>query len=66
MVRDAGGTARFLADDHMSDRTRARQSAWRLLEYRFDLLGFAHGEPIVRGGRQALELLLKADSGRAG
>jgi glyoxylase-like metal-dependent hydrolase (beta-lactamase superfamily II) len=66
MVRDPDGTARFLADEHMSDRVRGRQSAWRLLEYRFDLLGFGHGEPIVRGGRQTLEILLKADTGRAG
>ena len=66
MVRDADGTARFLADDHMSDRSRARQSARRLLEYRFDILAFGHGEPIARGGRQAFEDLLKADSGREG
>ena len=66
MVRDTDGTARFLADDHMTDRARARQSAWRLLEYRFDILCFGHGEPIVRGGRQAFEDLLKADAGREG
>jgi len=66
MVRDPDGRARFLAEEHMSDRVRARHSAWRLLEYRFDLLGFGHGEPIVRGGRQALDQLLKADGGLVG
>jgi len=66
MVRGADGAPRFLADDHMSDRTRARQSAWRLLEYRFDVIGFGHGEPVVSGGRQTLEDVLKADSGREG
>lgn len=66
MVREPNGPARFLADEHMGDRERGRQSAWRLLEYRFDILGFGHGEPIVKGGRQTFEELLKADAGREG
>jgi glyoxylase-like metal-dependent hydrolase (beta-lactamase superfamily II) len=64
LVRPPGGALRFLADDHMSDRSRARQSARRLLGYRFDVLAPGHGEPIVHGGRQTLEDLLREDARR--
>jgi glyoxylase-like metal-dependent hydrolase (beta-lactamase superfamily II) len=66
LVREADAAPRFLSDDAMEDRQRARQSARRLLEYRFDVLAFGHGEPVARGGRQAFEELLRLDAGREG
>jgi glyoxylase-like metal-dependent hydrolase (beta-lactamase superfamily II) len=63
VTHGAGRGVRFLPDEHMTDRTRARRSARRLLEYRFDILCFGHGRPVLKGGRQAFEELLRQDGG---
>ncbi|HYV86776.1 MAG TPA: MBL fold metallo-hydrolase [Patescibacteria group bacterium] len=62
-MRGADGGLVFLPDGHLEDPPRARHSARRLLEYRFDALGPAHGEPLSRGGRAALLDLLRRDAG---
>jgi glyoxylase-like metal-dependent hydrolase (beta-lactamase superfamily II) len=63
VLREPGGRVRFLADDHMSDPSRARRSARHLLEYRFDILCFGHGRPISAKGRAAFEEMLERDGG---
>jgi glyoxylase-like metal-dependent hydrolase (beta-lactamase superfamily II) len=52
----------FLPDKYMDDPARARDSARRLLDLTWDALCFGHGEPILEGGKQALQALL---AGRA-
>ena len=63
VLREPGGRIRFVADDHMSDPSRARRSARHLLEYRFDILCFGHGSPITAKGRAAFEEMLERDGG---
>ena len=64
LVREGEAPPRFLADDYMQDRLRARHSARRLLDYRFEALLFGHGPPILEGGRRVLEDLLEAEARR--
>jgi hypothetical protein len=61
VMRGEDDTLRFLPDEHLADPDLARRSARRLLEYRFDVLGFGHGRPVLQGGRQALEDLLRRE-----
>jgi glyoxylase-like metal-dependent hydrolase (beta-lactamase superfamily II) len=57
------GTIAFIPDEYMTEPARARRSARHLLEYRFDVLCFGHGRPILHGGREALETLVRRDGG---
>jgi len=57
LLRQEDGLVRHLSAGHLSDPERARQSVRRLLEFRFDVVGFAHGAPLRDGGRGALESL---------
>ena len=52
----------FLPDKYLSDPARARATARRLLEMDFEILCFGHGDPIVRGARQVLAEVVKADA----
>jgi hypothetical protein len=61
LMHDRDEPPRFLAEPHMQDPARGRLSARRLLDYRFDVLCFGHGAPILAGGRKALEVLLERD-----
>ena len=49
----------FLPARYMKDPAHGPESARRLLELEFDVLCFGHGMPITRGGRKALEDLLR-------
>jgi hypothetical protein len=59
LTRPGGGSLRFVPDYLMGDDPervkRELTSAFdRLLELDFDTLLFAHGDPLVRGGKEAL------------
>ena len=59
LTRPRGGGLRFvpgflMGDDPSAVRAGLRESLRRLLELDFDSLLFAHGEPLVGGGRVAL------------
>jgi glyoxylase-like metal-dependent hydrolase (beta-lactamase superfamily II) len=54
----------FLPDKYQDDPVRSRQSARRLLDFRFEVICFGHGAPIVKGARQAIEALLKGEGGK--
>jgi glyoxylase-like metal-dependent hydrolase (beta-lactamase superfamily II) len=63
LVNYGGGRVGFVPDDLIGDDPEAikrdlRASLERLLQQDFDHLFFAHGEPIVGGGRRALEQFL--------
>jgi len=60
LLVNLGKGPQFLSDDYQEDEAQGRESGRRLLELKFDLLGFGHGEPILRGGRAALEKLVGA------
>ena len=49
----------FLPDKYMKDPAHGPESARKLLDLEFDVLCFGHGTPITRGGRKALEDLLR-------
>jgi hypothetical protein len=59
------GSVGFVSDRLMDDpervKRRARELAGELLEERFDSLLFAHGRPLVGGGRDALRALVAAE-----
>jgi len=57
-----GRGVEFLPDKYLSNPDRARDSARRLLEVDFDVLCFGHGDPIMKGGRQAASDLVKKDA----
>jgi len=56
------GRVRFVGDDLLDDPARTKralvQSLEKLLDVDFDTLLFAHGDPIVGGGKQALREFL--------
>lgn len=52
----------FLPDKYLGDPARARATARRLLELDFEIVCFGHGDPIVRGARQVLAEVVKADA----
>jgi hypothetical protein len=59
LTRPRGGGLTFvpeflMGDDPSAVRSRLRQSLRGLLEFDFDSLLFAHGEPLVGGGKAAL------------
>jgi len=59
IVRDANGELGFVPDEHIGDdpeaiRRALRAAYQRLLSLDFDHLLFAHGEPWIGGGKQAL------------
>ncbi|HKQ96672.1 MAG TPA: MBL fold metallo-hydrolase [Candidatus Polarisedimenticolia bacterium] len=62
LLREPDGRVRHLTADHLDDPSQARRSVRRLLEFRFDVVGFAHGEPIHPGGRSALETVAERDA----
>lgn len=62
-----GGAVRFVSDDLMDDPPDTRrglaEAFERLLDEDFDTLLFAHGDPIVGGGKQALRDFLATNPG---
>ena len=60
-----GGRVRFVSDDLMDDPPDTKRELVRsleeLLDVDFDTLLFAHGEPIVGGGKQALRNFLASN-----
>ena len=54
----------FLSDKYMEEPAKGPESARKLLELKFEVLGFGHGAPITKGGRKALENFLKARPGQ--
>jgi hypothetical protein len=66
VVNDPIRGLRFVADAFQADPVRTRLSALRLLDLKFECLCFGHGAPILRGGRQALEDLLRRERLRPG
>ncbi len=64
LVRTAGGGVGFvhaelIGDDPERVKLRLRDSLRELLERDFDTLLFAHGDPLVSGGRSALAAFLE-------
>jgi glyoxylase-like metal-dependent hydrolase (beta-lactamase superfamily II) len=49
----------FLPAKYCQNFARMRRSLEKLLEYEFERILFAHGTPIISGGRQRLEELLR-------
>ena len=63
LTRPRGGGLSFvpgflMGDDPSTVRAELRESLWRLLELDFDHLLFAHGDPLIGGGRVALREFL--------
>jgi hypothetical protein len=62
-----GGGVRFVSDNLMDDPPGTKRglvaSFEELLDVDFDTLLFAHGEPIVGGGKDALRDFLATDPG---
>jgi hypothetical protein len=63
LTRPRGGGLTFvpgflMGDDPAAVRAALRESLWRLLELDFDHLLFAHGEPLIGGGKAALREFL--------
>jgi glyoxylase-like metal-dependent hydrolase (beta-lactamase superfamily II) len=60
-----GGSVRFVSDDLMDEpaatKRRLAESLEELLDVDFDTLLFAHGDPIVGGGKQVLRDFLSRD-----
>lgn len=61
-----GGSVGFVPDSYLGEdpegvKRGVRVAVRRLLEHEFDTLLFAHGEPLVGGGRDALEAFLEPD-----
>jgi glyoxylase-like metal-dependent hydrolase (beta-lactamase superfamily II) len=52
----------FLPDKYMDDPGKARESARRLLEIDFDILCFAHGNPIMTNARKSLADVVRKDA----
>ncbi len=52
----------YLGEDPEGVKRGVRVAVRRLLEQEFDTLLFAHGDPVVGGGRKALEAFLELDS----
>ena len=62
LVHFGDGEIGFVPDRYMDDPPKVkegvRESVRRLLDEQFDALLFAHGEPIPKGGRAALEAVV--------
>jgi glyoxylase-like metal-dependent hydrolase (beta-lactamase superfamily II) len=58
MVRE-GDLVRFLPDEYIKDRESMIKSTRRVLTLPFDGLCLAHGEPLVKGGHDAVEKALQ-------
>ena len=57
----------FLPVKYLNDPGKARESARRLLEVNFEVLGFAHGDPILTNARNVLADVVRKDAeGRKG
>jgi glyoxylase-like metal-dependent hydrolase (beta-lactamase superfamily II) len=54
----------FLPDKYMNDKTRARDSARRLMELDFDILCLGHGDPILRDAKRALAEVIRKDAAK--
>jgi glyoxylase-like metal-dependent hydrolase (beta-lactamase superfamily II) len=50
----------FLPDKYSADPKQSRQSLQKLLELDFEMMTFAHGQPIVRDAKKRLEALLES------
>lgn len=62
LLRQADGVVRHLQPDYLPDPGGARRSLRRVLELPFDAVAFAHGAPIVNGGRAALAEVAARDA----
>ena len=62
LLRQADGMVRHLRPDYLPDPEGARRSLRRILEGSFDVVAFAHGAPITRGGRAALAEVAARDA----
>lgn len=51
----------FLPAKYCSDARQLRKSLRKLLEFSFERMMFAHGNPIIRGARNRLEALLQSE-----
>ncbi len=60
LVRD-GDQVRFLPDSYIKDRGAMIDSTRKLVARPFEGLCLAHGEPLVQGGRKAVENVLNRD-----
>jgi glyoxylase-like metal-dependent hydrolase (beta-lactamase superfamily II) len=68
VIRGLGGKLEFVPDaymgeDHEGVKRGLRQALRRLLEEDWDALLLAHGAPLVKGGKRALERFVEAQPG---
>lgn len=61
-----GDRIEFLPDKYMNDRTRARDTARRLLAQPFDILCLGHGDPVRANARRVLEEVVAKDAAARG
>jgi glyoxylase-like metal-dependent hydrolase (beta-lactamase superfamily II) len=54
----------FLPDKYSKNPKQSRQSLRKLLKLEFEMMTFAHGQPIVSGARKRLESLLENSGSR--
>jgi glyoxylase-like metal-dependent hydrolase (beta-lactamase superfamily II) len=59
VINDGGKGLEYLPDKYQENPASGRESARRLLELKFEVLGFGHGTPILKGGREALRTLVE-------
>lgn len=59
LMNEPGQGLVFLPDKYMQDPAAGPKTARRLLDLDFEVLCCAHGAPVTRGARQAIEDLLK-------
>ncbi len=64
VINDSGRGLEYLPDKYQEDPAGSRDSARRLLELKFEVLGFGHGQPILKGGRDALRALVAGGAAR--
>jgi Metallo-beta-lactamase superfamily len=60
-IHDPGKEIAFLPDKYLEDPAKARDSATRLLDQKFEILCFGHGAPLTKGARTAIKDLLERD-----
>ena len=54
----------FLPDKYSKDPKQSRQSLRKLLKFDFEMMTFAHGQPIVRDAKKRLAALLESSGSR--
>ena len=59
LLHQAGKGLTLLPEPYIENRKEALKSLPRLLHYEFDVITFAHGEPITKNPQKQIESFLK-------